>query len=154
MPIDLVAHSQGGLVVRLALIELERRHGAEWLARIGLVATLGTPHGGADLATAIHALSSTRSGATVLDVVTAATGQELDHDGASVAQLSETSSLVEELAAHPVPDGVDAISIAARGDVIVPVAPQRGARAWTRSSCRWSARSAHSDLPGSDAATA
>ena len=82
MPIDLFAHSQGGLVVRLALIELERRHGAEWLARIGLVATLGTPHGGADLATAIHALSSTRSGATVLDVVAAATGQELDHDGA------------------------------------------------------------------------
>ena len=56
VPIDLIAHSQGGLVVRLALIELERRHGAEWLARIGLVATLGTPHGGADLATAIHAL--------------------------------------------------------------------------------------------------
>ena len=62
VPIDLLAHSQGGVVVRLALIELERRHGTEWLAALGLVATLGSPHGGADLATAIHALSSTGSG--------------------------------------------------------------------------------------------
>ncbi len=150
--IDLFAHSQGGLVVRLALIELERRHGAEWLARIGLVATLGTPHGGADLATAIHALSSTRSGATVLDVVAAATGQELDHDGASVAQLSETSSLVEELAAHPVPDGIDAISIAARGDVIVP-APRSVAPGMDEVIVPLVGAAAHTDLPGSDAAT-
>jgi hypothetical protein len=151
-PIDLIAHSQGGMVVRLTLIALERRHGVAWLARIGLVATLGSPHGGADLATAIHALSSTRSGTTVLDLVTATTHQELDHDGASVAQLSETSSVVDELAAHPVPDGIEAISIAARGDVIVPT-PRSEAPGMDEVIVPLVGAGAHSDLPRSDAAT-
>lgn len=152
VPIDLLAHSQGGVVVRLALIELERRHGTEWLAAVGLVATFGTPHGGADLATAIHALSSTRAGTTALDVVTRATDQELDHDGASVAQLSETSELVADLARHPVPEVVEAVSIAARGDVIVPV-PRSEAPGMDEVIVPLVGRTAHGDLPGSAEAT-
>ena len=61
VPIDLVAHSQGGVVARLALIELEARHGPGGWTRIGIVATLGTPHGGADLATAADVVGVTRS---------------------------------------------------------------------------------------------
>ncbi|MEQ1788430.1 MAG: alpha/beta hydrolase, partial [Acidimicrobiales bacterium] len=152
VPVDLYAHSQGGVVARLALIELARRHGAAWLEHLGLVATLGSPHGGADLATAIHALSSTRTGARVLDGVTTVTGQELDHDGTSVAQLAETSGVVAELAAHPVPEGVDAVSIAARGDVVVPV-PRSVAPGMTEVVVPLTGLSAHSDLPGSPAAT-
>lgn len=152
VPVDLLAHSQGGVVVRLALIELEGRHGTEWLSALGLVATLGSPHGGADLATAIHALSSTRSGATALDLVTHATGHELDHDGTSVAQLSETSQVVAELAAHPVPDVVDALSVAARGDVVVPV-PRSEAPGMDEVIVPLMGRTAHSDLPGSAEAT-
>jgi hypothetical protein len=151
-PVDLFAHSQGGVVVRLALIELERRHGAAWLAHLGLVATLGSPHGGADLATAIHALSSTEVGGTLLDGFAAVTDQELDPDAPSVAQLGETSGLVAELAAHPVPAAVDALSIAARGDVIVPVARSE-APGMDEVVVPLMGRSAHSDLPGSDEAT-
>lgn len=150
--IDLLGHSQGGVVVRLALIELERRHGTEWLATVGLVATLGSPHGGADLATAIHALSSTESGETALDLVTRAAGHELDHDAPSVAQLSETSEVVADLAEHPVPDVVDAVSIAARGDVIVPV-PRSEAPGMDEVIVPLVGRAAHTDLPGSDEAT-
>jgi len=151
-PIDLYGHSQGGVVTRLALIELERRHGVEWLRRLGLVATLGTPHGGADLATAIHALSSSDAGATALNAFAAATDQELDHEATSVAQLGETSELVAELADHPVPDVVEAVSIAARGDLIVPV-PRSVALGMEEVVLPLTGRSAHSDLPGDPGAT-
>jgi len=146
--IDLYAHSQGGVVTRLALIELERRHGVDWLRRLGLVATLGTPHGGADLATGIHAASSTETGEAVLDVFSEVTDQELDHDAVSVRQLGETSDVVAELAEHPVPDVVHAVSIAARGDVIVPV-PRSVALGMEEVVVPLTGLSAHSDLPGS-----
>ncbi len=152
VPIDLYAHSQGGVVTRLALIELERRHGVEWLRRLGLVATLGTPHGGADLATAIHAVSSTDSGDAVLGAFAALTDQELDDDAPSIAQLGETSDVVAELAQHPVPGVVDAVSIAARGDLIVPV-PRSVAPGMDEVVLPIMGTSAHSDLPGSPAAT-
>ncbi len=121
VPIDLYAHSQGGLVTRLALLELERRHGPAGLDRLGLVATLGTPHAGADLATAIYAVGSTTVGSAVLDVGAAALGLPLDDDATSSAQLAESSALIAALTRTPLPDGVQGISIAARGDVVVPV---------------------------------
>lgn len=152
VPIDLYAHSQGGVVVRLALIELERRHGVAWLERLGLVATLGSPHGGADLATGVHAVSATRSGDRALDALADLTHQELDHDAPSVAQLAETSDVVAELRDHPVPDSIDAVSIAARGDVIVPV-PRAVAPGMEEVVVPLMGVAAHSDLPGSDAVT-
>jgi hypothetical protein len=151
-PVDLIAHSQGGVVARLALIELERRHGPGGLGALGVVATLGTPHGGADIATAVHAWGSTESGGDVLDAYAAATGQELDDDAASVRQLGETSDLVRELAEHAVPDGVNGVSIAARGDVVVAV-PRSRAPGMAEVVVPIVGRSAHRDLPGSDAAT-
>lgn len=120
-PLDLYAHSQGGLVTRLALIELERRHGGSWLGSLGLVATLATPHGGADLATAVYAAGSTQAGSALLDAVASTLDLELDDDAPSVGQLAETSYLIAELAATPLPQGVAAVSIAARGDLVVPV---------------------------------
>lgn len=119
--LDVFAHSQGGLVTRLALIELERRHGAAWLEHLGLVATLGTPHGGADLATAVYAVGGTQVGSATLDAVSGALGLELDHDAPAIRELAETSDLISELAASPLSPGVDLVSIAARGDLIVPV---------------------------------
>lgn len=148
VPIDVYAHSQGGVVTRLALIELERRHGIEWLRALGLVATLGSPHGGADLATAVHAVGSSPSGGEVLDLYGEVTGGDLDDDGVSVAQLSETSDVVAELAAHPIPAVVPAVSIAARGDLIVP-APSTRAPGATEVVVPLTGRDAHSDLPGS-----
>ncbi|MSO86463.1 MAG: hypothetical protein EXQ71_02955 [Acidimicrobiia bacterium] len=123
--IDLYAHSQGGVVVRLALIELETRHGVEWLAHLGLVTTLGSPHGGANLATAMVAVGSTRLGGMILDGYAVATDATLDRSALSAAQLSEVSEVVRELQGHPIPPTVRAVSLAARGDLIVPVPSTR-----------------------------
>lgn len=150
LPIDLYAHSQGGVVVRLALIELEARHGRAWLERLGLVATLATPHGGADLATAAHGIGSTGLGSTVFDAAGVAMG--LDDDAPSAAQLAESSDVVAELAATPIPESVHAVSIAARGDVVVPV-PRAAARGAEEVVVPLTGLSAHDELPGSDAAT-
>lgn len=147
-PLDLHAHSQGGLVVRLALIELERRHGAGWLSRLGLVATIGTPHGGADLATGVQAVGSTLAGSVALDGVQTALRLELDDDASSVAQLSETSDLVGDLADHPIPPGLRALSIAARGDLVVPV-PRTQVAGATPVVVPLAGLAAHDSLPGS-----
>lgn len=123
--IDVYAHSQGGVVARLALVELEARHGVEWLAHLGLVATLGSPHGGAHLATAIDAAGSTRLGGMMLDGYAEATDAALDRHGLSAAQLSEVSELVRELQGHPIPPIVRSLSLAASGDLLVPVPSTR-----------------------------
>jgi len=150
--IDVIAHSQGGVVARLALIELERRHGVEWLEQVGMLATLGSPHGGADLATAVHAWTSTESGGEALDAFSAATDQELDDDATAIAQLAETSDLVGELGDHPVPESIHAVSIAARGDVVVPV-PRSRAPGMEEVVIPLIGSGAHSDLPSSAEAT-
>lgn len=147
-PIDLYAHSQGGLVVRVALIELERRHGVGWLAQLGLVATIGTPHGGADLATGVRAVGSTLTGSVALDGVQAALRLGLDDDAISVAQLSETSELVADLADHPIPRALRAVSIAARGDLVVPV-PRTEVEGATPVVVPLVGPTAHDALPGS-----
>lgn len=151
VPIDLYAHSQGGLLARWALIELEARHGAGWLDVVGLVATLGTPHGGADLATGLHALSSTGTGDRVLDAAGLLTTTADAHESTAVGQLSETSDLVATLADHPVPSGIAAVSIAARGDLVVPV-PRTAAPGMEQVVVPIGGSSAHRDLPGSPAA--
>jgi hypothetical protein len=121
LPVDLYAHSQGGLVTRLALLELEGRHGRAWLEQLGPVATLGTPHGGADLATAIYGVGSTQAGSHTLDAVALTLGLQLDDDAVAARQLAETSDLIAELASARLPEGIHAVSIAARGDLVVPV---------------------------------
>ena len=150
-PIDVIAHSQGGVVVRLALIELEERHGVEWLRRLGLVATLGSPHRGADLATGLYAISQTESGGGLLDAYAAASGLALKADGSSVAQLSEVSDVVRELEARPIPEVVRAVTIAARGDLIAPV-PSTRAPGAIEVVVPLVGPDAHADLPGSEEA--
>jgi hypothetical protein len=150
VPIDLVAHSQGGVVARLALIELETRHGPEGLAPIGIVATLGTPHGGADLATAADVVGVTRAGDQAIDALGSTVG--IDPDSAAVRQLSETSDVTAELARRPVPDGTRAVSIAARGDLVVPV-PRSVAPGMHEVVVPVAGLSAHDELPGHAATT-
>jgi hypothetical protein len=147
-PIDLYAHSQGGLVTRLALAELERRHGAAWLQRLGLVATLASPHGGADLATAVYAVGTTQAGSQAFDGLAGALGLQLDDDAPSSIQLAETSDVVAELARTPMPAGVRAVSIAARGDLVVPV-PRTAVAGVPQAVVPVSGVHAHDALPGS-----
>ncbi len=147
--VDLYAHSQGGGLARLALVELERRHGPAWVAQLGLVAMLGTPNGGSDRATAVYGVGSTQRGSQLFDGLGFVVG--LDDDAAQVEQLAETSDLVAELTSTPLPEGVDAVSIAARGDLVVPV-PRTAVSGATQVVVPVDGLSAHGDLPGTPAA--
>lgn len=110
-PIDLYAHSQGGMVTRLALLELAERGRTDVL---GQVVTMGTPHDGTDIAT----------GAQILDgperqTIESLSGGRLDTDSVAVQQMSEASGLVLDLQHAGVPDGVSFRTIGARGDLVV-----------------------------------
>ena len=113
-PIDLVAHSQGGIVTRLALVELERRGR---LDLVGTVVTIGTPHRGVDLGSGALLLGS--GGHALLEPLTLVTDGGVDSQATSVAQMAETSELVLELWRDGVPEGVDLRTIGATGDLVV-----------------------------------
>lgn len=114
VPIDVLAHSQGGLVTRAAL-------GGAAPVAVGNVVTLATPHQGADLATAGARLRWSTGGATALAVAGAVGPAGIDPTSTSVGQLAETSELIAELNARPLPEGPRYVSIAARYDLVVPV---------------------------------
>lgn len=150
VPIDVVAHSQGGVVSRLALAHAQRTGALP--AEVQTLVTLGSPHQGADIATAIEAVRADPAGATALDAARAHLGIELDPGLPAAGQLSEVAPVIVQLETLPPPEGVRFTSIAARGDLVVPAgrtaAP--GARQRTVSI---SGVSAHDQLPGSVAAT-
>jgi pimeloyl-ACP methyl ester carboxylesterase len=145
--VDLYAHSLGGLVTRLALLDLAER-GAD-LARLGVVVTLGTPHRGADLATAVVAGNSGPVGNLGLDVAGRVLDVGIDPDAPVVRQLASGSDVVDRLAAA----GVRFLSISARGDLVAasPTSRVAGAANVTVPVTGWRA---HSALVGSEAATA
>ncbi len=116
VPIDLLGHSQGGLVTRLGVLELERRHGPGWLDRIGLFATIATPHGGAALASIAGVVddASPAAGGAVEDAL------GIDPEAPNMGQLAPGSNVLHELAEHRLPATMRAVAIAARGDLVVP----------------------------------
>lgn len=117
--VDVLAHSQGGLVTRLALDELAQRSPAV-LARLGVVVTIATPHDGAALAALAGDVAADPLGRVLVGTAGAATGTEVRTDDTVVAQLAPGSALLDELAATPLPPGPTYVSIAARGDPVVP----------------------------------
>ncbi|HEY8545598.1 MAG TPA: peptidoglycan DD-metalloendopeptidase family protein [Acidimicrobiales bacterium] len=142
--LDLYAHSMGGVVTRLALLDLAQQ-GFD-LGRLGIVVTMGSPHQGADLATAVAAANTGLVGNVELDVVEELVDTGLDPDGAALAELSATSPVVTMLReVGPPPPGVRLVSIAASGDVVVPLPNTQvdGARHVVVS---LSGRHAHGDL--------
>lgn len=115
VPIDLYAHSQGGIVTRLALLDLAHRPGG--LDALGTVVTIGTPHDGADFATIASQL---RPGdLESVELVTGLAGAGIEPGAVSVSQMAETSDLIERLDRQGVPEGVDFRTIGARGDLVV-----------------------------------
>lgn len=141
VPIDLIGHSQGGLVARLAIEELEARGAHE---AVGMLATIASPHSGADLATAAAAVGSTTVGGVVLGQVGERT--PLDPLATDVGQLAEGSDVVEELADARLPDGIGAVSISGRSDVVVTPAHSRFEGARSVVIPGWDPR-AHAQLP-------
>jgi triacylglycerol esterase/lipase EstA (alpha/beta hydrolase family) len=144
-PVDLIAHSQGGVVARLALGRAH--HQGSLPADVATLVTIGTPHGGSDLATALTAVRQVGGLDRELDDVSRALG--LGHDPASVAvaQLAETSTLIEQLGRASIPEHVGFVSIAAELDLVV-AAPRTLVAGERAVSVPLTGLTAHDALPG------
>jgi hypothetical protein len=148
--VDVIAHSQGGLVTRLAVAELAAAH-PEALTHLGVVVTLGTPHGGADLAGLVRAADTNPLDPLVLDAVQAVAQLPIAPDDVAVRQLAPGSDLLATLAASPPPPGVTFVSVAARGDLVVP-SPRARLEGASNVIVPGDGLRAHDQLPGSAAA--
>jgi pimeloyl-ACP methyl ester carboxylesterase len=113
VPIDVVAHSQGGLVARVALTATR--------APVANVVTYGTPHHGADLATALARVRTTQGGAVAAAAIGTVDPLGIDPDAPAVADLAEGSDFIRWLDDQPLPEGAALTSIAGRHDWAVPV---------------------------------
>jgi Peptidase family M23/Putative serine esterase (DUF676) len=114
--IDLVAHSQGGVVVDEFL---QHRYDAAdpTFPPIGTVVTLSSPHQGAPLATAADRIGATESGGAVL---ARAAGLGAPADAPVLADLREGSRTIRSLWQHRLPEQIDFTTIGAVDDVVVP----------------------------------
>ncbi|MDP9071903.1 MAG: peptidoglycan DD-metalloendopeptidase family protein [Actinomycetota bacterium] len=144
VPIDVIAHSQGGLVARSAL-------GGRAPPMVGHLITLGTPHQGADLATGARAASSSPGAVGVARLARATGLTGIDPRSPAVRQLSETSTFIRDLGSLPLPEGVRVVSVAARGDAVV-ASPRSRLRGAANVVVTVPVVSQHSALPGSAAA--
>lgn len=149
VPIDILAHSQGGLVSRAALAD-EIDFGAPALPSISSLVTLGTPHQGADLATAAKMVANSAGGQLLINGLSAA-GAPVK--GTSVEQLAETSQFLRRLKQRPLPPGVRVTSIGGRGDLVVPAGRTHLAGAKNVIVPVPGVFDQHSQLPGSATAT-
>ncbi|WP_334144882.1 esterase/lipase family protein, partial [Rhabdothermincola sp.] len=150
VPIDLIAHSQGGVVTRLAIGEAFSR--GTLPAEVRTFVTLGTPHGGADLATALAALDELGGFDAQLAALAAVVPGGHDPASPAARQLSEVSDLTRQVGATPVPDHLRMVSIAAAGDWVVP-GPRTVVDGERHVTVDVHGLSAHDELPGSAAAT-
>ena len=112
--IDVIAHSMGGLVAMEALTNPDHQAPA-----VATLVTLGTPHQGADLATAAQALQLTKRGRSAMRAV-GLLAPGVAPDSPAVLQMAETSDFIAELNRRPPPpNGTRVVSVAARADTIV-----------------------------------
>lgn len=112
--VDLIAHSQGGLVVRAALTGAD--HWDPTMPAITNVVTLGTPHHGAVAATASNMLGVDSRVARLYEVLEDEWGVPT---GRSTQQLASSSHLIEDLNEVGLPAGATVTSVAASGDLLV-----------------------------------
>jgi hypothetical protein len=121
--VDLVAHSQGGVVVR-ALLEQPAMSSAPGLPRVEHVVTLGAPHSGAPLAGAVGARRRTFMGGGALGLLSALAAAgwlPIPSAGSeAVRDLVPGSHLLGALARQDVAYGARFLNIAMPHDVIVP----------------------------------
>lgn len=116
--VDLVAHSQGGVVVDVFLA-LYYHAGDRSYPPLGNVVTLSSPHEGAPLATVAQQVRGTRVGKAALDALDGVV--PLPPTGsAAVRDLAEGSSVIREVQEHGVPEHFDFATIGAPEDFVVP----------------------------------
>jgi len=143
VPIDVFAHSQGGLVALLAL--------SPRLPAVAHLITLATPFGGADLAGIVDRWRTV--GAVLPATAALAESRPLGLDPAKGAPgaLKPTSRTAAGVARTPLPAGVRITSIGSSADYVVPVG-----RTWLAGAVNAMVDvrgvNAHTDLPGSRAA--
>lgn len=118
VPVDLIAHSQGGIVAR-QMLAFELGDEVRPLPEVARLVTLGTPHGGADLATALTMLDQTVTGRVALALAHRLAPGAVPR-GPAIAQLAESSEFMHRLSDADIPVDVEVTSIAARGDLTVP----------------------------------
>jgi triacylglycerol esterase/lipase EstA (alpha/beta hydrolase family) len=150
-PIDVIGHSQGGVVALRALqIGAER---ATLPPDVRLV-TIASPHQGDTLATGADLLSRQPLHEMVLDGAERALDQFADdvHDSGSARDLSLASPFMASYHDAGVPQGVFAVSIGGRWDPVVPARDTRleGADNIT---VDYGGLAAHGKLPGAPAVT-
>lgn len=120
--VDLLAHSQGGLVARVFLQRLATAW-APGVPRVDHLVTLATPHTGAPAADIAARMDATFAGNAVNDLVShLARETQLfpDPRAEAVAQLSPGSGLQALLAREDVAFGTRVLSLAVPDDVAVP----------------------------------
>ena len=142
-PIDVVAHSLGGVVARRALEILLERPGGVMPAT---VITIGSPHQGVNLADAAIAARPGSAAADALEQL----GRAADvWDAVSVSQVATSGSAAIEPPTG-VPEGVRVVSIGGATDVIVPLSSTwwEGATNVTVAADFGDAADLHGDLPG------
>jgi hypothetical protein len=119
VPIDIIAHSQGGIVARSALTD--EVDGADpRLPQVASLITLGSPHLGAPGATALAMFGHTTVGEVAETGTHALLPGAIDPGALSLRQMAEESDFMRELSRRPLPAGLRATSIGAREDLIVP----------------------------------
>lgn len=148
VPIDVFAHSQGGLVARAALANAATSVVPDSVRHL---VTFGTPHDGADLAALADAALDRPAGAVVARLGSSARPLGLDPNGGSQEALAPRSKDLREIETAPLPDRVKVTSIAARSDLVVP-APRSWLPDATNVIVGGAGLNAHDGLPGSDEA--
>jgi hypothetical protein len=109
--VDLVAHSQGGVVV-LAFLALVYDPSDRTLPPLGTTVTLSSPLHGAPLATLANLVASTDRGRALLERFHLA--------GPSLHDLEAHSDLLDRLDGAPLPEVVELTTVGAAGDYVVP----------------------------------
>jgi hypothetical protein len=116
--VDLLAHSQGGVVVDAFLANLYRASDLSF-PPLGNVVTLSSPHEGAPLATAGREVRSTPIGSALLDQVEGLAPFPPSSSPA-VRDLAEGSPLIRDIQERGVPEHFDVTTIGATEDPVVP----------------------------------
>jgi Peptidase family M23/Putative serine esterase (DUF676) len=116
--VDLIAHSQGGIVVDVFLKYVYDAADSRY-PPIGTIVTLSSPHEGAPLATAAAQIRASRSGRRVTDLAASVFGLP-PGQAVSPQQLSEGSAFLAALEARPLPDHLDYTTIGVATDAVVP----------------------------------
>ncbi|MFA5785600.1 MAG: peptidoglycan DD-metalloendopeptidase family protein [Actinomycetota bacterium] len=140
--VDIVAHSQGGLVARYALMLAGATNPD--LPRVAHLVTLATPHGGADLAELVLRVQRLDWGRLLVAAVLAAgRSAGLTHlvpGAASFADLAPGSGVLAMLG-YAAPPGVATTTIAGSRDPVVPLT-----RAWLAGAESYVVQASHGSI--------